>query len=58
MPTLPADYRNILALFAPLFSKSLWAHVQVLVVGAIVTPGQRTVTSVLRIMGLGNEPHF
>ena len=58
MPTLPADYRNILALFAPLFSNCLWTQVQVVVVGAILTPGQRTVTAVLRIMGLGHEPHF
>lgn len=58
MPTLPTEYLSILALFAPLFSKCLWIQVQVLVVGAILTPGQRTVTAVLRIMGLGNEPHF
>jgi hypothetical protein len=58
MPTLPADYLSIVALFAPLFSQCLWAHIQVLLVGAIVTPGQRTVTAVLRIMGLGHEPHF
>ena len=58
MPTLPTDYLNIVVQFAPLFSKCLWAQVQVLVVGAILTPGQRTVTAVLRIMGLSNEPHF
>lgn len=58
MPTLPADYLSIVALFAPLFSKCLWAHIQVLLVGAIVTPGQRTVTAVLRIMGLSAAPHF
>ena len=58
MPTLPAEYLNILAVFAPLFSHCLWAHVQVLVVGAILTPGQRTVTAILRIMGLSHEPHF
>ena len=58
MPTLPTEYLSILALFAPLFSKCLWTQVQVLVVGAILTPGQRTVTAVLRIMGLGHEPHF
>lgn len=29
-----------------------------MVVGAILTPAQRTVTAVLRIMGLGHEPHF
>ncbi len=58
MPTLPADYLSIVALFTPLFSKYLWAHIQVLLVGAIVTPGQRTVTAILRIMGLSAEPHF
>lgn len=58
MPTLPADYLSILSVFAPLFSNCLWAHVQVLLVGAILTPGQRTVTAILRIMGLGHERHF
>jgi hypothetical protein len=58
MPTLPAEYLSILAVFAPLFSKCLWAQVQILVVGAILTPAQRTVTAVLRIMGLSHEPHF
>jgi hypothetical protein len=58
MPTLPAEYLSILAVFAPLFSNCLWAHVQVLVVGAILTPGQRTVTATLRIMGLSHERHF
>ena len=58
MPTLPAEYLSILTVFAPLFSKCLWAQVQILVVGAILTPAQRTVTAVLRIMGLSHEPHF
>ncbi len=58
MLTLPAEYLSILAVFAPLFSNCLWTHVQVLVVGAILTPGQRTVTAILRIMGLSHERHF
>jgi hypothetical protein len=58
MPTLPAEYLNILAVFAPLFSNCVWTHVQVLVVGAILTPGQRTVTAALRIVGLSHERHF
>jgi hypothetical protein len=58
MPTLPADYLSILTVFAPLFSNCLWTHVQVLVVGALLTPSQRTVTAILRIMGLGHERHF
>jgi hypothetical protein len=58
LPTLPAEYNTILKTFASLFSKKVWLHVQVLVLGAILAPGQRTVTAVLRIMGLSNEKHF
>src|SRR3974390_994163 len=58
MPTLPAEYLNILAVCAPLFSNCVWTLFQVLVVGAMLTPGQRTVTAILRIMGLSHERHF
>jgi hypothetical protein len=51
MPTLPAEYLSILAVFAPLFSKCLWTQVQVWVVGAILTLAQRTVTAMLRSWG-------
>jgi MYXO-CTERM domain-containing protein len=47
-----------LAPFAPLFSKSVWQHVQVLVAGAILAPGRRTVSSALRAMGLDQEKRF
>jgi hypothetical protein len=47
-----------LAPFAPLFSKRLWRHVQVLVAGAILAPGCRTVSSALRAMGLDQEKRF
>ena len=33
--------------FAPVFSRRVWQHVLVLIAGAILTPGQRMVTSVL-----------
>ncbi len=58
MPTLPAEYCNVIRTFAPIFSKCMWCHVQVLLMGAMLTPGQRTVTAVLRVMGLSAEPHF
>ena len=32
--------------------------VQLLVVGAILAPGKRTITSLLRVMGLSQEKHF
>jgi len=55
---LQNEYTTILSTFAGLFSKRIWQHVQILVVGAILAPGQRTVTAVLRIMGLSAEKHF
>ena len=58
MPTLPAEYITILKGFAALFSKRVWLQAQVLLLGAILAPGQRTVTAVLRIMGLSAEKHF
>ncbi len=36
----------------------IWPTVRVLVVGAILAPGKRTVTSVLRVMGLSDERQF
>jgi hypothetical protein len=58
MRTLPNKIIAVLASFAPLFSRSVFAHVQVLVCGAILAPGKRTVTSILRVMGLSQEKHF
>jgi hypothetical protein len=58
MLTLPKDYCTLISTFANVFSKRVWCHVQVLLVGAILAPGKRTVTSVLRVMGLSDEVHF
>jgi hypothetical protein len=58
MPSLPAEMIVLVAPFAQLFSERVWLHAQVLVVGALLAPGKRTVTSCLRAMGLAWEPHF
>ena len=58
MNTLPPEYYTILSIFAPIFTKRIWSYVQVMVIGAILAPSKRTVTSVLRIMGLSQEKHF
>lgn len=58
MLTLPFDLANLIVGFAPLFSKPVWKHMQVLLVGAILAPGKRTVTSALRVMGLSTDEHF
>ena len=58
MPTLPAEYNTILKPFASAFSRRVWQQAQVLLFGAILAPGQRTVAAILRIMGLSAERHF
>lgn len=58
MPTLPSRFASIILTFAPLFLKRTRRHAQVLLVGAILAPGKRTVTSALRVMGLARERHF
>ena len=58
MLPVPGVLQQLIVGFAPLFSKRVWAHVQVLVVGAILAPQKRTVTSALRIMGLSQDRQF
>jgi hypothetical protein len=58
MEMLPAELMNSISVFAPLFTKRVWRHVQVLLGGAILAPGKRTVSAVLRVMGLGQERRF
>jgi hypothetical protein len=58
MPPLPEAIILVLAPFAPLFSQRVWRHAQVLLLGAMLTPGARTVTAALRVMGLSTERHF
>jgi hypothetical protein len=58
MPSLPVEMIVVLAPFAQLFSEPVWRHAQVLVVGAILAPGKRTVSSCLRVMGLTWDTHF
>ncbi|HET6260898.1 MAG TPA: transposase, partial [Chloroflexia bacterium] len=49
---------HLLNPFVPLFSRRVWSHVQVLLAGAILAPGQRTVSAALRVMGLGQTEPF
>lgn len=58
MGILPSDIMPVLAPFMQLFSDRSWQWVQVLIVGAILAPAKRTVTSILRVMGLSHEPQF
>jgi hypothetical protein len=56
--TLPTQMIRLLAPFAPLFSKRVWQNAQVLLMGAILAPGRRTVSSALRAMGLDRHERF
>jgi DDE superfamily endonuclease len=49
---------RLLAPFAPLFSRRVWQNAQVLLMGAILAPGRRTVSSALRAMGLDQYKRF
>ena len=55
----PARFASILIAFAPVFVQArTWQHAQMLLLGALLVPGQRTVCSILRIIGLRQERHF
>jgi hypothetical protein len=58
MISLPDTFISVIAILAPVFSWPVWEHAKVLIAGAILAPGNRTVTSILRIMGLADDPHF
>jgi hypothetical protein len=56
--TLPPKMVQALVPFAPLFSERVFRHARVLLIGAILAPGARTVSSALRAMGLDQEKRF
>jgi hypothetical protein len=58
MSTLPLAIATVIGAFAPVFSRRVFAHVNLLMVGAILAPGKRTITSVLRVRGRGDEKPF
>jgi DDE superfamily endonuclease len=58
MPPLPETIILVLAPLAPLFSRRVWLHAQVLLRGALLAPGARTVTAALRAVGLAAERRF
>src|ERR671938_845613 len=55
---LPPTILSSLLPFAPVFSRRVWAHVQVLVAGSLVTPARRTVAAALRVLGLAQLKQF
>ncbi len=58
MLTLPDAIVSLLLPFATLFTNPTWRKAQVLLVGAVLTPGQRTVATALRVMGLSDDQNY
>ena len=58
MLTLPAVFIDLLAPFMPRFHAKTWGNAQLLLVGAVLSPGKRTVTAALRVLGLAQESGF
>src|SRR4051812_40682200 len=59
---MPTSVPEVLAAwmqpFASAFTPASWRHVLVLVAGAVLAPGRRTVTAALRVMGLDQAAGF
>lgn len=58
MLALPIAFSSVIGIFAPVFSRPVWQHVKVLLAGAILAPGKRTVTAILHIMGQSEAADF
>src|SRR6478736_2471083 len=58
MRDLPSGIIQVLRPFEWAFSERVWEWAKILLVGAILTPGIRTVTAALRVMGLSQERQF
>ena len=58
MALLPKRFTGVLEGFAPLFSARIWPQIQLLLVGALLSPRKRTVTAALRVLSLADDPRF
>lgn len=58
MLNLPVSIMTLLEPFQPVFHLATWNKVQALLIGAILAPRKRTVTSALRAVGLAEEAGF
>ena len=58
MITLPEVIITLMYPFERLFHPRTWRKAQLLMVGAILAPGKRTVTSALHVLGMSQHPDF
>src|SRR3954469_18205330 len=58
MQTMPQEGSTVILAFSTLFSKKVFEHVKVLLMGALLSVGRHTVCAALRFCGLAKEPNF
>jgi hypothetical protein len=58
MLTLPKRIIQVLRHFEGVLSERVWEWAQVLLIGAILAPGERTVAAILRVMGCSDDKQF
>ncbi len=58
MLTLPKGIIHVLRHFEAVLSERVWEWAKVLLIGAILAPGERTVAAILRVMGCSDEKQF
>ena len=55
---MPSEIMKLLRPFAPVFQARTWIKIPERVVGAILTPGKRTISAVLQVLGKGQEASY
>ncbi len=58
MLELPSEFQDTISSFSIAFRKDVWKKAQILLLGAIICPGSRTVCNLLRSVGLRWEKNF
>src|SRR5690348_9599568 len=58
MLTLTGKIIHVLRPFERVLSEQVWEWANVLLIGAILAPGERTVAAILRVMRCANENQF
>ena len=58
MIEIPTGFQGTISHFSFAFRKDVWPKVKILLIGAIICPGSRTVCNILRCVGLRWEKNF
>ena len=55
---MPPEIMNLMVPFAAVFQRRTWSKVQEMMIGAILAPGKRTVSSILQVLGKSQEANY